>query len=99
MMPIREIDVLFMANGGPLEGRPMQALARGTVAVFCINRGLAAELVLDAAAVALGGVAGGEAVGGSVDAVRGVIFPGIIGLVGRGGVGVMRAVVVFFTSS
>jgi hypothetical protein len=93
---MREIDILFVANGGPLEGRPMQALAGRTVAVFGVNRGFAAELVLDAAAVALGGVAGDEAVGGSVDAVRGVIFPGLIGLVEGG---VMRAVVALFTSS
>ena len=49
--------------------------------------------------MALGGVAGGEAVGGSVDAVRGVIFPGLVGLVVGGGVGVMRAGVALFTSS
>jgi hypothetical protein len=98
-MAMREIDILFVANGGPLEGRSMQALAGRTVAVFGVNRCLAAELVLNAAAVALGGVAGGEVVGGSVDVVRGVIFPGIIDFVGGGGVEILRAVVALFTSS
>lgn len=52
VVPVREVDVLLVEDGSPLEGRAVEALAGGAVAVFRGQRAIAAQLVLYAAAVA-----------------------------------------------
>lgn len=53
VVAVREVDVLLVEDGRPLEGRAVQALAGRAVAVLGGQGAVAAELVLDAPAVAL----------------------------------------------
>lgn len=52
-MPVRETDVFLVEDGHPLERRAVEALAGRAVAVLGRQGPVTAELVLDAAAVAL----------------------------------------------
>ena len=50
-MAVREIDIVFVEDGAPLEGRSVQLLTRVAVAVFCVQWFFTAQLILDLSTV------------------------------------------------
>ena len=112
VVAVREVDVFFVEDGGPLERGAyserqlksasilglvelhekntkgnweicegditVQKLARGAVAVLGVERLFAAELVLDASAVAAAFVEGVEVGVGGVDAVGRALLPFLV---------------------
>ena len=94
MMSMHEVDILFMEDSRPLETCAMQPLAGGAMAVLAVEGLGARELVLDAAAVALGLVLDVE-IGRLVDLVGGAVLPFVFGLVLRGAVVVVGCATFF----
>ncbi len=100
VVAVREVDVGLVEDGRPLEGRPVQPLARRAVAVLGRQRFVARQLVPRLAAVAPPVPRRAEGVRGAVDLVWGSVLPvvlvglrrrrvavfvGVGGLVGRAG--------------
>lgn len=93
--PTDKVDIVLLENGGPLKGRPVQALARGAVAELCIEGFRTGELVLHARAVAGAGPADGEEVGGCGVRVGRAVLPVVVVIGALGGVAGGTAGMVF----
>lgn len=87
-----KVDVLLVEDGGPLKGRAVEALAGRAMAILGGQGSLAAELVFDAAAMALAAPLYGEIILGPVDPVWGSMFPIVLSAV----CGRARLVLVWF---
>lgn len=75
VVTMREVDILLMKDGCPLEGCGVLGLASGAVAELAVERLLPVEFVANTAAVAAGFVDGFEMLVGVMDTVWRPLLP------------------------
>lgn len=81
-MPVGEVDVFFVEDGGPLEGGPMHPLTSRTMAILARQRFFSAQLILNRAAVAFSLPLGLEILALFVDPIGRAELPLVFGAVG-----------------